>query len=83
MAIESKQVQVAKELDDVGALLVSLVAAIKAKKDLVSLLSEEIKPLMEAVNGIDQVKNEIAENKQVAAQTIGARVGELVGILLA
>jgi septation ring formation regulator EzrA len=75
--IEKREVEVAKEIDDVGILIVSLVTDIKAGKDPVSIGQENLDELMAAIKGIDQVDEEIADNLKIALSTIGARAGEL------
>jgi len=79
VAIQEKTVKYAKELDDVGVLLVSLVETIKEKKDVTSNVDE----LIAAINGIDQVDDEIRENLRVAMQTMGYRLMEIPAILFA
>jgi len=78
MAIEKREMEIAKELDDVGALIVELVKTIKNKGDL----TENIGELIQAINGVDEVDDEMAANRKVAMQTIGARVLELVDVFL-
>ena len=82
MAIETRQVQVAKELDDLGVLLVGLVKDLKAKKPLAELASSNLPALINAMSGIDQVDDELKNNKDVAYATLGSRVGELTAALV-
>jgi len=78
MAIETKQVEYAKEIDDVMNLLVQIVTVLKEKGQVTSLVDE----LIVAIDGVDQVDDELSENMQVALQTIGAQVGNLTAALL-
>lgn len=80
--IEQKTVSYAKELGDVGDLLIVLIKDIKAKKDIATIITDTLQPLVTAVGGMDQVKTEIEADKIVAAATIGAKMGELTGVLL-
>jgi hypothetical protein len=82
MAIEQKQINYAREIDDVVWLLVSLVKDIKAGKTIPEVVAGSVSSLVAALNGLDQLDDEIAANKQVAFQTIGYRVGELAGAIL-
>lgn len=82
MAIEQKQINYAREIDDVVWLLVSLVKDIKAGKSIPEVVAGSVSSLVAALNGLDQLDDEIAANKQVAYQTIGFRVGELTAAIL-
>lgn len=82
MAIEKKEVDIAKEVDDVGRLLVELVADIRAKKSVTEIAGENIQNLIDAINGIDQVDDEIKANRKVVMATIGARTGELADAII-
>ena len=79
MGIESKQVQYAKELDDVGVLLVTFADTVKQGKPLAGVVDE----LVSAIEGIGEVDEELAANRRVALSTLGARLGELIDALLA
>ena len=76
--IIDREVKVAKELDDVAILLVQLVDTIKQGKELTEVVDE----LVNALNGFDQVDDELAANRKVALQTIGSRLFELVDVIL-
>lgn len=81
MGIQQKQIDYAKEVDDVLVLVVELVKDIKAKKDMAALAAENLPNLMNAIGGLDQVGDEF-KNKQVVLSTVGYRVGELSGALI-
>ena len=80
--IAQKQVEYAKELDDVLGLVVELIKDIKAKKSLAEIGSENVAGLMSAMSGIDQVGDELKLNKKAALNAVSLRVGELVEALL-
>lgn len=80
--IQPKQVQIAKELDDVLSLVVELVKDLKAKKGIAELASENLPGLMAAMSGIDQVGDELKLNRKEAVQTVALKVSELVEALL-
>lgn len=82
MAIENKQVQIAKEIDDVLLLLVEVAKDIKAGKDAAAIAAENLPNLINAIGGIDQAKAELEANKAVVMQTVGMRVGELASALV-
>lgn len=81
MAIQKKEIEYAKELDDVMVLVVELVKDIKAKKDVAALAAENLPNLMNAIGGLDQIGDEF-KNKPVLLSTIGYRTGELGGALI-
>lgn len=62
MAKLTVSVEVSKETSEVGALLVGLVKAIKAKKGIAEIAGEELPALMKAVDGITSVPAEYAED---------------------
>lgn len=82
MAIETKQIEYAKEIDDATKLLVELVADLRAKKSISEIAAENIPNLLAALDGIDQVDDEFEENRKVALATVGYRAGELTDALL-
>lgn len=80
--IQQKQVDYAKELDDVLVAVSVLLRDVKAKKSTNEIVADALQGVMNAVAGLDQVGAELAANKQVALQTVGFRVGEIAGVLL-
>ncbi len=83
MAVQKKEVEYSKEIDDVLVLVVELVKDIKAKKGAAELAAENLANLMNAVGGADQIPAEAKASLAVALQTAGYRSGELVAALLA
>ena len=79
--IEKREVEFAKEIDDVAVLLVELVKDIKAKKGAAEIAGENVKNLMDAIAAFDQIPAE-AKNKLVALQTLGYRTGELAAVIV-
>lgn len=77
--IEQKQIEYAKEIGDVGKLLVQVVKVIKKREEL----GESIDELVNAIDNIGDVSDEMAANPTAAYQTMGLHLGELVGELLA
>ena len=82
MAIEKRECEVAKEVDDVAKLLVDLVNDLKAGKDVAAITSENLPGLISAIDGANQMGEEISANRKVALSTIGARLGELADAIL-
>lgn len=82
MGIQIKQVEYAKEVDDVAVALVHIVSEIKAKKGIGELVGGALPKLIDAVGGIDQAGDEVKEHRKVALQTIGYRTGELTDAIL-
>ena len=76
--IEKKEVEYAKELDDVMDLIVELVKVIKEKGDYTTLMSD----LISAVSGIDQVDDEIKENLKASINTVLFRAVEIADIFI-
>jgi hypothetical protein len=74
--IQKKEIEFAKELDDVLVLVIELIKDIKAKKSAAQIGTENIPLLMTAIGNIDQLPEE-AKNKPVVLSTIGYRAGEL------
>lgn len=78
MAVQTKNVEYSKEIDDCMVLFCEIVRNRKNKEDLTSLMDE----LMNALAGVDQVDDEVAQSRKVAFQTIGYRTGELTEAFL-
>lgn len=82
MAIQKREVEFSKEIDDVAVFNLHLLKAIKDKKPIAEIMSGSLKDLMDAVQGIDQMDDEAKSNRKVALQTIGYRAGEMADVLL-
>lgn len=79
--IQKREVEYAKELDDVFVLAIELVKDIRAKKSATVIAGENLQNFINAVNAFDQIPEE-AKNKLVALQTSGYRSGELAAAIL-
>lgn len=82
MAIIQVQKDVAKEVDEVLALMVGLVKDVKAKKPLAEIAAGQLVPLMSALEGIDKLDDEIKENRAAVMATVGAKMGDLLDAIL-
>lgn len=80
--IQNKQVAFAKEVDDFGVLLVGIATDVKAGKPVGEVLTSAVAKVVEALAGIDQVDDELSENRKVTFQTVGYRLGELLDVVL-
>lgn len=76
MAIEKKEIEYAKEIDDVMVLVVKTVKTIKEKGDYAALIPE----LIAAVNGADQMDDEFKANQMVAIKTVNLRAYDIAEI---
>lgn len=83
MAIEKKEVEYTKELDDAMVLIVELIKDIKAGKEPGMIAAENLPNLMSAIGGADQIGGEVSASMSVALQTVGYRTGELAAALIA
>lgn len=82
MSVQIKQVEYAKEVDDVLVAIVHIVSEIKAGKSIVDLGASALPKLIDAVGGVDQVSEEVILHRKVALQTVGYRTGELADAIL-
>lgn len=83
MAVEQRNVSVAKEVDDVLALVVHVVKEVKAGKSAGDIASGSVAKLIAAMAGVDAVKDELAQSKGAVYNTVALRVSELVDALSA
>lgn len=81
MAIQKREVEYAKELDDCAALLVHIVKEAKAGKPPADIASGSVAKLIDALAGLDQVGQEF-KSRGVVFSTIGHRMGELADAFL-
>lgn len=81
--IQEKTVQYAKEIDDVLVLVVKIIEMAKAGQDVMAIASGAVAPLIDAVAGIQGAGEELSLNKKVVFETVGYRVGEIAGALVA
>jgi hypothetical protein len=83
MAIEKREVDVAKEIDDVMKAVVEIVKDVKEKKSVADIAMENMQNLIDALSGVDQMGSELEENRAAAMSTVALRVAELADLLLA
>ena len=82
MGIINKQVQIAEESDDILKLLISIAEDAKAGKPILEIATGSLDEFIKAVEGADDIDDEVTENTQAVIRTVGLRVGDLVGVLL-
>lgn len=82
MALEQKTIEVTKELDDVLLAVVALIKDVKEKKQLTQILTESIPAIIAAVDGVDQIDDELKAHQIEFMRTAGLRVGDIVGAFL-
>jgi hypothetical protein len=75
MAIEKKEIEYAKQLDDVFELVVELMKVVRAKGNYAELVDE----LIDAVTGVDEIKDEV-KNLSAVAHTAMPRVFEIIEV---
>jgi len=80
--IQTMEVSIAKEVDDVGKFIVELVADIRKGKDTAAIVSENLANLVGAIDGISGVVDEVKENRKVVLATLGMRTGELTDAII-
>lgn len=83
MAVEllKKELEVPRNVQEISDLLVGLVEDLKAKKPLSALLSENMPPLMVAIEGLDKLGEE-AKSPQLY-NAIALLAADLARVLLA
>lgn len=81
MAIVKMELDVAKESKDVMDLLVVLVKDIRAKKTIAEISADALPKLMGAIDGVNQIPDEVKDRKVVMA-TAGYSLGEIVDGLI-
>lgn len=81
MSMHKKEIEYAKEIDDVMYFVIELVKDLKAKKAISEVAAENLANLMSALSGMDGLDEEM-KSKAIALSTIGYRSGELAAALL-
>jgi hypothetical protein len=82
MAIEKREYDCAKEIDDVLQLVVEVIKDVKDGKGASAIAAENLPGLMTAISGADQALGEHAQNPSAVYATVGKAVGEIAGALL-
>lgn len=80
--IEKKELDIAKEADDVMLALIHVIKELKAGQDVMSVASSSLPKLIDAVSGVDQLDDEWKENRAALIGTAAYRLGELVDSLI-
>jgi len=83
MGIIEVKVQIAKETNDIFVAMIKLLKDMKAGKNILEILTGSFKELSDAVEGADDIDNEIAENIEAVMKTLGLGLGSLGGVMLA
>ena len=78
MAIEKREVNVAKELGDVMAMVKNLVKTIKEKGDYSALIGN----LISAIDGMGQIDDEFKSDLKACVNTVTLEATEIAFILL-
>ena len=76
-----ESVKCPKELNDVRKAIVGIIEDIKDGKDLMLIAGENLQALSEAVSGLEQIDDELADNLQESVNCLGLMTGEIIGIL--
>lgn len=76
-----KEVEVSKDLSEVGDLVVELIADLKAKKELSLVMAENMPLLLKAIEGFDQALVE-AKDAKASAKYVGILAGQLAEVLM-
>jgi len=71
--IEKKEIEIAKETEEVLVLIVRLIETIRGGNDYALLLPE----LIAAINGADGIPEEL-RNRKIFINTIGGKLGDIV-----
>ena len=71
--IEKREINIAREIDDVFVLVIEVIKVVRNGGEYTNLIDE----LINAVNGIDDIPEELKDLKAVI-NTVGVRVGDIV-----
>lgn len=82
MALQKREILIAKEIDDLGKLLVGIVKDVRAGKTAAEIGTGSLTNFIEAISGVDQLDDEAKSNRLAALQTISLRLAEIVDVLL-
>jgi hypothetical protein len=80
--IVEKNLKVAKEVSDVGEALVGIVKAFRAGKPVQEVAVGELPKVLAALDGVDQIDDELKADRKVALATLGYHTGELADAIL-
>lgn len=80
MELVKREVELPKEISEVAKFLVEVIKDVKAKKDITTIIGENLTHLMAAIDGFDKLGDEIKQKHAYTA--IALMVTDIVGILL-
>lgn len=82
MALVQVSVSVPKELSEVANLIVELVKDVKAGKDISKIGEENLSNLLKAIEGVDQIPQEVKDNVGESAVCAGLLGGQVIAELV-
>jgi hypothetical protein len=82
MAVEMKEMKYAKELGDVWELLYKAVEMVAVEKKGASEMAMLLPELVEAINGADQIDNEMKEDLEAVMSTCGMGAMKIAAMFL-
>lgn len=82
MGIETKQVQIAKETDDILMLLIKIAGDAKAGMPALEIAAGSLQEFIKAVDGSQDIDDEIKEDVEAVLETVGRGLGKLAAIFL-
>lgn len=82
VAIVKREIVVAKEIDEVMVFLEAVLVDAKAGKSAQEIGAGNLTKFLAAVQGLDQVDDEVKANRKAALQTIGMHMGTIADLLL-
>lgn len=82
MVLINSSIKVSKETDELLQLVAQVVAGLAAKKPIQELLIGLVPAIAKAVDGAELIAAEFRESPTAFCETVGERLGEIVGGLL-
>jgi hypothetical protein len=81
MKMEKVQLEGAKEFNDVGELVTTLVSDIVKKKSISEISADVLPKLIAAIDGCTNLPVEMKEDPIICGATIGYHTGKIPGII--
>jgi hypothetical protein len=78
--IVAKQVNIVSSVDNILALLVDVVADVKAGKAPATVVSEAVPGFVKALSGLGELSSDVAHRKDLEV-TVALRLAEVVNVL--
>ena len=72
--IETREVKIAKEINDVMDLVVEIIKMVKTKGDYSAILDD----LIPAIEGVSDISAEVKEDIAACINTVGGRAGDII-----